>query len=60
MIQTGIDKNGRLAPQITITKYNGTLHERYECYLNCANDGKGGDITRGGLPLKTFEEWMGS
>jgi len=25
-----------------------------------ANDGKGGDITRNGEPLKTFEEWIKS
>lgn len=36
----------------------GTLSQRYEIYLRCANDGKGGDVTNNGLPLKTFDEWM--
>ncbi len=26
----------------------------------CADDGKGGDITRNGAPLKTYEEWINS
>lgn len=30
---------------------------RYEIYVDCANDGKGGDITRDGAPLLTFDEW---
>ena len=60
IIQTGVKPSGSLEPQKTITRYNGTMGERYQCYLNCANDGKGGDITRGGLPLKTFDEWMRS
>ena len=49
-----------LPPQRTITRYNGTKRERYECYLLNANDGKGGDITRAGMPLKSFEEWINS
>lgn len=36
------------------------LRDRYETYLYCADDGYGGDITRNGLPLKTFEEWCAS
>jgi hypothetical protein len=36
----------------------GTLLQRYNIYLACADDGKGGDITRGGAPLLTFEEWL--
>lgn len=36
----------------------GTLEDRYQIYLACADDGKGGDITRGGKPLLTFEEWL--
>lgn len=36
------------------------LRDRYETYFRLANDGKGGDITRGGAPLKTFEEWLAS
>lgn len=57
---TGINKDGSFQPQITITRYNGTLNDRYKTYLECANDGKGGDITRNGEPLKSFEEWMNS
>jgi hypothetical protein len=57
-MKTGINKNGTLQPQSTITRYNGTLADRYNCYLKNANDGKGGDITRGGKPLRTFEEWL--
>jgi hypothetical protein len=49
-----------LPAQRTVTKYNGTLRERYECYLINANDGNGCDITRPGMPLKTFEEWINS
>jgi hypothetical protein len=57
-MKTGINKNGTLQPQITITRYNGTIVDRYNVYIECANDGKGGDITRNGEPLKTFEEWI--
>jgi hypothetical protein len=42
------------------TQSRGTNRQEYEGYLHCANDGKGGDITRGGLPLKTFDEWLNS
>lgn len=59
-MNTGINRDGTLQPQITITRYNGTLRDRYECYLQNANDGNGGDITRGGAPLKTFDEWLDS
>lgn len=57
-MNTGINKDGSFQPQITITRYNGALEERYNCYLKNANDGKGGDITHGGEPLRTFEEWL--
>lgn len=30
----------------------------YNIYLECADDGKGGDVTRNGAPLLTYEEWM--
>lgn len=30
----------------------------YEIYRNCADNGQGGDITRGGVPLLTFAEWL--
>ncbi len=42
------------------TKARGTNRDEYEIYLACANDGEGGDITRGGAPLKTFDEWLNS
>ena len=54
-MKTGINKDGTLQPQITVTRYNGTIVDRYNVYIECANDGKGGDITRNGEPLKTFE-----
>lgn len=55
--------NGKTAPELTEragfkTRSNGDLEGRYECYLTFADDGKGGDITRGGAPLLTFEEWL--
>lgn len=42
------------------TQYRGTNKQEYEIYLSCADDGNGGDITRNGEPLKTFEEWLGA
>jgi hypothetical protein len=39
---------------------HGRLEDEYEIYRSCADDGKGGDRTNGGLPLKSFEEWMQS
>ena len=42
------------------TKVRGTNCQEYQIYLHCADNGKGGDITRGGAPLKTYEEWLGS
>lgn len=36
------------------------LRDRYAIYLSCANDGKGGDVTRPGKPLKSFQEWLAS
>ena len=41
------------------TQVRGTNQQEYDIYLACADDGKGGDITRGGAPLKTYEEWLG-
>jgi hypothetical protein len=40
------------------TKMRGANRDEYNIYLACADDGKGGDITRNGAPLKTFEEWL--
>ena len=59
-MNTGINRDGTFQPQITITRYTGALEDRYKSYLQNANDGNGGDITRGGAPLKTFDEWLDS
>lgn len=42
------------------TQARGTNWDEYQIYLACANNGKGGDITNGGKPLKTFDEWLNS
>jgi hypothetical protein len=42
------------------TRARGTNDQEYQIYLACADDGKGGDITREGAPLKTYEEWVAS
>lgn len=34
------------------------LRDRYDCYRTFADDGAGGDITRGGAPLLSYEEWL--
>lgn len=38
----------------------GSNQNEYEIYLACADDGKGGDVTNNGAPLKTYEEWLGN
>jgi hypothetical protein len=40
------------------TQARGTNDQEYQIYLACANDGKGGDITRGGAPLLSYDEWL--
>jgi len=40
------------------TKSRGSNDSEYQIYLDCADDGCGGDITRGGAPLKTYDEWI--
>ena len=40
------------------TKVRGTNEQEYQIYLDCANDGTGGDITRNGQPFLTFDEWL--
>lgn len=57
-METGITIDGKLKPQITQTKYRGTNNQEYQIYLHCADNGKGGDITNNGAPLKTYEEWL--
>lgn len=52
--------NALLEQKYTLTKMRGTNRQEYDIYLHCANDGKGGDITRGGAPLLTYDEWLGS
>jgi len=42
------------------TQQRGSNDSEYQIYLSFADDGKGGDITRGGAPLKTYEEWLRS
>ena len=42
------------------TQVRGTNDAEYEIYLSCADNGKGGDITRDGAPLLTYEEWLAS
>ena len=42
------------------TQARGSNDAEYQIYLSCANDGRGGDITRGGKPLKTYDEWLNS
>jgi hypothetical protein len=40
------------------TRLRGSLEQEYEIYRGCANDGEGGDITRNGQPLLTYDEWL--
>ena len=40
------------------TQTRGTNDAEYQIYLSCADNGKGGDITRNGEPLLTYEEWL--
>ncbi|MCK5919906.1 MAG: hypothetical protein KAG66_03135 [Methylococcales bacterium] len=42
------------------TPCRGTNADEYQIYLDCADNGKGGDVTRNGAPLLTFDEWMAS
>lgn len=42
------------------TRSRGTNNSEYQLYLDLADDGKGGDVTRSGKPLKTYDEWLAS
>jgi hypothetical protein len=42
------------------TQARGTNDTEYQIYLYHANDGKGGDITNEGKPLKSYDEWLNS
>jgi len=40
------------------TQARGSNDAEYQIYLAFADDGKGGDITRNGQPLLTYDEWL--
>ena len=40
------------------TEARGSNDAEYQIYLACADDGKGGDITRENAPLLTYDEWI--
>jgi hypothetical protein len=40
------------------TRYRGDNDSEYQMYLTFANDGEGGDITRNGAPLLSYDEWL--
>lgn len=42
------------------TKARESDDMEYQIYVVIADDGKGGDITNNGEPLKTYEEWLES
>jgi hypothetical protein len=42
------------------TQVRGSNDQEYQLYRDLADDGNGGDITRGGKPLKTYDEWLNS
>ena len=46
--------------QLWQTQSRGTNSQEYQLYLELADDGKGGDITRDGAPLRTYDEWAGN
>jgi len=46
------------APAGWQTKTCGSFGDAFKIFLVCADDGKGGDITNGGAPLPTFNEWI--
>jgi hypothetical protein len=59
MAKGHIMKNTNLIPSATWqTNQRGTNNQEYQIYLTFADDGKGGDITRKGAPLLTFDEWL--
>ena len=40
------------------TQIRGSNDAEYQIYLSFADNGKGGDITRNGEPLLTYDEWI--
>ena len=56
-----MNDDARLIPKANWqTKCRGSNDDEYQIYLSCANDGKGGDITRNGAPLLSYDEWLAS
>jgi hypothetical protein len=56
-----MQNNDKLLPSDTWqTECRGSNDQEYQTYLACADDGKGGDITRNGAPLKNYDEWINS
>ncbi len=58
-------KNIHLSPKLVLvpkadwqTSQRGTNEAEFQIFLDLADDGKGGDITKNGAPLPTFDEWM--
>jgi hypothetical protein len=45
-------------PRATRTRIRGTNSDEFQIFLACADDGHGRDITNGGRPLPTFDEWL--
>jgi hypothetical protein len=40
------------------TQQRGSNDQEYQIYLACADNGKGGDITRNGAPLLSYDDWL--
>ena len=40
------------------TKQRGNDYQEYLIYRACADNGKGGDMTRNGAPLLSFDDWL--
>ena len=36
----------------------GAGKAEFDIFIACADDGNGGDVTNGGAPLPTFDEWL--
>jgi len=54
-------ENTKLIPNANWqTQQRGTNDQEYQIYLSCANDGKGGDITRNGASTLNLSRMVGS
>lgn len=40
------------------TQQRGSNDQEFQIYLACADNGKGGDVTRNGAPLLNYAEWL--